>query len=93
MLKIKVLPAGCGDCIVISFGEKKNIKNILIDGTYAVFIISMLKYLKTKPYQIGFAIIDTPLNPYKPDDKDDGRRVSENLANNFYRYLAENIKA
>ena len=52
----------------------------------------MLKYLKTKPYQIGFAIIDTPLNPYKPDDKDDGRRVSENLANNFYRYLAENIK-
>ena len=32
MLKIKVLPAGCGDCILISFGEEKDIKNILIDG-------------------------------------------------------------
>jgi len=32
MLKIKVLPAGCGDCILISFGEQKDIKNILIDG-------------------------------------------------------------
>jgi len=77
-----------------TFGEKrrkdfgKGYRAIL----YAVFIISMLKYLKTKPYQIGFAIIDTPLNPYKPDDKDDGWVVGENLANNFYRYLAENIK-
>ncbi len=60
---------------------------------YAVFIISILKYLKNKPYKIGFAIIDTPLNPYKPnEDEDDGGIVGENLANNFYRYLAENIK-
>jgi len=59
---------------------------------YAIFIISMLKYLKSKPYQIGFAIIDTPLNPYKPDEKDDGGIIKENLANNFYRYLADNIK-
>jgi uncharacterized small protein (DUF1192 family) len=77
-----------------TFGEKrrkdfgKGYRAIL----YAVFIISMLKYLKTKKCQIGFAIIDTPLNPYKPDDKDDGGVVGENLANNFYRYLAENIK-
>lgn len=77
-----------------TFGEKrrkdfgKGYRAIL----YAVFIISMLKYLKTKKYQIGFAIIDTPLNPYKPDDKDDGGVVGKNLANNFYRYLAENIK-
>jgi hypothetical protein len=77
-----------------TFGEKrrkdfgKGYRAIL----YAVFIISMLKYLKTKKCQIGFTIIDTPLNPYKPDDKDDGGVVGENLANNFYRYLAENIK-
>ena len=77
-----------------TFGEKrrkdfgKGYRAIL----YAVFIISMLKYLKTKPYQIGFAIIDTPLNPYKPDDEDDGGMVNNNLANNFYRYLADNIK-
>jgi len=77
-----------------TFGEKrrkdfgKGYRAIL----YAVFIISMLKYLKTKPYQIGFAIIDTPLNPYKSDDEDDGGIVGENLANNFYKYLANNIK-
>lgn len=32
MLKIKVLPAGCGDCLLVSFGQGSNIKNILIDG-------------------------------------------------------------
>ncbi|MCH9739477.1 MAG: hypothetical protein K0U38_01360 [Epsilonproteobacteria bacterium] len=59
---------------------------------YAVFIISMLEYLRTKPYQIGFTMIDSPLNPYKRDEEDDGDKLSDNLANNFYRYLAKNIK-
>jgi beta-lactamase superfamily II metal-dependent hydrolase len=31
-LKIKVLPANGGDCIIVSFGEEGSIKNILIDG-------------------------------------------------------------
>jgi len=59
---------------------------------YAVFIISMLEYLRTKPYQIGFTMIDSPLNPYKKGDKDDGDKLTDNLASNFYRYLAKNIK-
>lgn len=38
MLKIKVLPANCGDSIIVSYGDKSNIKNILIDGgTGAVY--------------------------------------------------------
>jgi len=58
---------------------------------YAVFIISILEFFRTKDYQIGLAIIDSPLNPYKPDDKDDNGKVSTNLAEEFYRYLANNI--
>lgn len=77
-----------------TFGEKKRkdfgkgYRAVL----YAVFIIAILKYLKTKPYQIGFVMIDTPLNPYKLNDKDDGGKLSENLAENFYRYLSQKIK-
>ena len=58
---------------------------------YAVFIISMLEFFRTKDYQIGLTVIDSPLNPYKPDDKDDNGKVSTNLAEEFYRYLANNI--
>jgi len=49
---------------------------------YAVFIISILKFLENKPYQVGFSIIDSPLNPYKMKDNSD-----INLADNFYKYL------
>ena len=58
---------------------------------YAIFIISMLEFFRTKNYQIGLTIIDSPLNPYKPDDKNDDGKVSTNLAEEFYRYLANNI--
>jgi hypothetical protein len=59
---------------------------------YAVFIISLFEYLKKKPYQVGFVLIDSPLNPYKPDEKKDNGVIPNNLAENFYRYLAKNIK-
>lgn len=58
---------------------------------YAVFIISMLEFFRSKDYQIGLTVIDSPLNPYKPDDKDDNGKVPTNLAEEFYRYLAKNI--
>jgi len=32
MLKIKVLSANCGDCIIISFYDGDIVKNILVDG-------------------------------------------------------------
>jgi len=46
---------------------------------YAIFSITLLEYLKTKTYRIGFTVIDTPLNPYKPDEAKDGQ-ISKNLA-------------
>jgi hypothetical protein len=57
---------------------------------YAIFIISILEFLRTKDYQFGLVIIDSPLNPYKPgEDKND--KVASNLAKGFYKYLADNI--
>lgn len=58
---------------------------------YATFIISLLEFLREKDYQIGLVCIDSPLNPYKSDDQDDDGKVSTNLAEEFYRYLANNI--
>jgi len=59
---------------------------------YASFVIALLQYLKNKSFQIGFVLIDSPLNPYKADDIKDNGVVPNNLADNFYQYLYENIK-
>ena len=59
---------------------------------YAVFIISLLEYWRTKSYQIGFVMIDSPLNPYKSGDKGDDGVIPNNLGEQFYRYLYKNIK-
>jgi len=53
---------------------------------YSTFILAILKYLKNKDYQIGFMMIDSPLNPYKPKENN----LSLNLADNYYEYLATN---
>ena len=45
MLRIKVLPANCGDCILISFDDGDMIKNILIDGGIG---ITYKKFLKNR---------------------------------------------
>ena len=37
-------------------------------------------------------MIDSPLNPYKPGDKGDDGVIPNNLGEQFYRYLYENIK-
>jgi len=58
---------------------------------YAVFSITLLEYLKTKTYRMGLTVIDTPLNPYKPDEAKDGQ-ISKNLADNCYTYLYNNTK-
>lgn len=59
---------------------------------YASFVIALLQYFRNKSFQIGFVLIDSPLNPYKADnDKDDGE-IPNNLAHNFYKYLYENVK-
>jgi len=43
MLKIKVLPAKCGDCIIVSFDDRDRIKNILIDGGAGTVYDDVLK--------------------------------------------------
>lgn len=55
---------------------------------YAIYILSLADYLKTMPFQIGLVMIDSPLNPYKPDEKRDSDIVTQDLADNFYRYLS-----
>lgn len=59
---------------------------------YASFVIALLHFFRNKSYQIGFVLIDSPLNPYKADEKIDGGEIPNNLADNFYRYINDNIK-
>lgn len=39
----------------------------------------------------GMVMIDSPLNPYKPDEAKDNGVIAQNLANDFYEYLANKI--
>ncbi|WP_418185470.1 AAA family ATPase [Aliarcobacter vitoriensis] len=59
---------------------------------YASFVIALLQYFRNKSFQIGFVLIDSPLNPYKGDETKDDGPVPNNLADNFYKYLYENVK-
>lgn len=59
---------------------------------YASFVIALLQYFRNKSFQIGFVLIDSPLNPYKADETKDDGVVPNNLADNFYKYLYENVK-
>lgn len=58
---------------------------------YSIFIISILHLLKSKDFMIGNSILDSPLNPYKPDEVREGE-IPKDLAINFYQYLYDNIK-
>jgi transcription elongation factor Elf1 len=51
---------------------------------YTSFIVAILKHLRSMPYQIGFMMIDSPLNAYRAKDE-----KSENLSDNFYHYFKE----
>lgn len=51
---------------------------------YTSFIVAILKHLKTMSHQIGFMMIDSPLNAYRAKDE-----KSENLSDNFYHYFKE----
>ncbi len=61
MLKIKVLPANCGDCIIISFDDGDMIKNILIDGgvgsTYRRFLKKEIVNLQKENQFIDLLVI------------------------------------
>jgi len=61
MLTIKVLPANCGDCIIISFDDGDGIKNILIDGGSGTIYDDILKEeiikIKRKKQKIDLLIV------------------------------------
>lgn len=57
---------------------------------YGCFIVALMLDYRTKEFNIGFNIIDSPLNPYKPDE-DRTDEIPINLANNFYKYLYTHI--
>ena len=61
MLKIKILPANCGDCILISFDDKNGIKNILVDGGAGKVYENVLKNevikIKNKKQKIDLLIV------------------------------------
>lgn len=59
---------------------------------YASFVIALLQFFRNKSFQIGLVLLDSPLNPYKSDEKKDGGEIPNNLADNFYRYIHNNIK-
>lgn len=55
---------------------------------YAVFITALQELLLSKEYAIGVPILDSPLVTYrKPDSEGEG--IDEDLAMNFYRYIAK----
>jgi len=43
MLKIKVLPANCGDSIIVSFDDGDGVKNILVYGRTGTVYNDVLK--------------------------------------------------
>jgi len=53
LLKLKVLPANCGDSIIISFNDGDRIKNILVDGGAGTVYDDILKDEIKKIKRIG----------------------------------------
>jgi len=58
---------------------------------YASFLIALQELVSTKNYSIGPTVLDSPLVTYrKPSAQNEG--ITVDLAMDFYRYLASNIK-
>lgn len=55
---------------------------------YSAFILALHELVITKDYSIGIPILDSPLVSYKKPENIDEERVSDDLAMDFYRYIA-----
>jgi hypothetical protein len=57
--------------------------------TYAAFAIGLMKYCRAKniPHP-GFVILDTPMNPFKGPDATSPEKVTDDVKESFYEYLA-----
>jgi hypothetical protein len=55
---------------------------------YSAFILALHELVITKNYSIGIPILDSPLVSYKKPENIGEERVSDDLAMDFYRYIA-----
>lgn len=59
--------------------------------TYSVFIMALMELLKSRNYQLGLVVFDSPLVTYKQPNMLEDEIISTDLAKNFYNYLADNF--
>jgi len=57
---------------------------------YSAFIIALQELISQKEYSIGVPIIDSPLVTYRKPENEDEITISDDLAMDFYRYIATN---
>ncbi|AUC81207.1 AAA family ATPase [Lacinutrix sp. Bg11-31] len=55
---------------------------------YSAFILALHELVIAKDYSIGIPILDSPLVSYKKSENIGEERVSDDLAMDFYRYIA-----
>lgn len=59
---------------------------------YSAFIIALQELIFQKEYSIGVPIIDSPLVTYRKPENEDEITISDDLAMDFYRYIATNYE-
>ncbi len=83
----------------VSYSEEKN--DFVISGEdrnlsgkgyraiiYSAFIIALQELISKKKYSIGIPIIDSPLVTYRKPENEGEKTISDDLAMDFYRYIA-----
>jgi len=55
---------------------------------YSAFILALQELLSSKKYSIGVPIIDSPLVTYRKPKNEGEKTISDDLAMDFYRYIA-----
>jgi len=55
---------------------------------YSAFILALQELLSSKKYSIGVPIIDSPLVTYRKPENEGEKTISDDLAMDFYRYIA-----
>jgi AAA domain len=102
---IKSVLKGCNypNLTDVSYSEEQN--DFVISGEnrnlsgkgyraiiYSAFIIALQELISQKGYSIGVPILDSPLVTYRKPENEGEVTISDDLAMNFYRYLASQNK-
>lgn len=59
---------------------------------YSAFIVALQELIFQKEYSIGVPIIDSPLVTYRKPENENETTITDDLAMDFYRYIASNSK-